>query len=45
MFVPAGLILEGGETLGVAHHIWVDSRASWDEIGDSGKQHSEAFSG
>ena len=45
MFVPVGLILEGGETLRVAHHIWVDSRASWDEIGDSGKRHPEAFSG
>jgi hypothetical protein len=45
MFVPAGLILEDGETLRVGHHIWVDSRATWDEIGDSGKRHPEAFSG
>ena len=45
MFVPAGLISEGGGELSVAHHIWVGSKAVWDEIGDSGKQHSEAFSG
>jgi hypothetical protein len=43
MFVPAGLIGEGGESLEVIHHIWVDSKAPWDEIGDSGKQHREAF--
>jgi hypothetical protein len=43
MFAPAGLISVGGEALKVIHHIWVDSRAAWDEIGDSGQQHSEAF--
>ncbi len=45
MFVPAGLISEGGENLKVAHHIWVDSRATWDEIGDDGRRHPEAFEG
>lgn len=40
MFIPAGLIAEGGERLKVAHHIFVDSRAAWDEIGDAGKQHA-----
>lgn len=29
-------IEEGGESLSVIHHIWVDSKAVWDEIGDSG---------
>ena len=43
MFIPAGLITEGGESLRVTHHIWVDSRAPWDEIGDAGKQCREAF--
>ena len=43
VFVPAGSITEGGEKLRVAHHIWVDSRAVWDHIGDAGKQHPEAF--
>ena len=45
MFVPAGLISEGGDALRVAHHIWVGSKAVWDEIGDDGKQHREAFEG
>ena len=45
MFITAGLIIEGGETLFVEHHIWVDSKAKWDEIGDSGRQHREAFEG
>ncbi|MCG8505732.1 MAG: GFA family protein [Sphingomonadales bacterium] len=45
MFIPAGLISDGGENLRVAHHIWVGSKAVWDEIGDSGKQHDEAFEG
>ena len=43
MFIPAGLITEGGENLRVAHHIWVGSKAPWDEIGDAGKQHRDAF--
>ncbi len=42
-FVPAGLIKQGGENLKVAHHIWVGSKAVWDEIGDTGKRHDEAF--
>jgi hypothetical protein len=45
MFVPAGLITEGGESLEVLHHIFVASKAEWDEIGDSGKQHPGAFRG
>jgi len=45
MYVPAGLISDGGEALRVAHHIWVESKAAWDEIGDSGRLHREAFSG
>ena len=45
MFIPAGLISEGGESLRVIHHIWVDSKAHWDIIGDDGKQHREAFQG
>ena len=42
-FAPAGLISDGGEGLRVAHHVWVGSKAVWDEIGDSGKQHREGF--
>jgi len=44
-FIPAGLISDGGENLRVAHHIWVDSRATWDELGDCGRRHSAAFDG
>lgn len=44
-FVPAGLISDGDENLKVAHHIWVDSRATWDELGNSGLRHPEAFEG
>jgi hypothetical protein len=45
MFVPAGLITSGGDTLRVAHHTWVGSRAVWDEIGDAGRLHPKAFEG
>ena len=41
MAVPAGAIIEGGENLNVAHHIWVGSKANWDEICDSGERHLE----
>ncbi|MEO0982212.1 MAG: GFA family protein [Pseudomonadota bacterium] len=42
-FIPAGLLTSGGESLKVAHHIWVGSKAGWDEIGDAGQQHEAAF--
>lgn len=43
IFVPAGSLTHGGEALKVLHHIWVGSKAVWDEIGDSGRQHVEGF--
>jgi len=43
MFVPAGAIRDGGEDLAVTHHIWVGSKATWDQIGDSGRRHREAL--
>ena len=43
MYIPAGLINVGGENLAVAHHIWVESSAGWDEIGDAGRQHPREF--
>jgi len=43
MFAPAGSLTQGAESLKVIHHVWVGSKASWDEIGDSGKQHSEGL--
>ncbi len=45
MFIPAGLITEGGDKLEVRHHIWVDSKATWDVIGDAGRLHPHAFEG
>ena len=43
MFVPAGSLTDGDENLTVTDHIWVGSKAAWDEIGDSGRCHLEAF--
>jgi hypothetical protein len=43
MFVPAGLFTSGDESLKVIHHIWVGSKAPWDEIGDAGRQHPEGL--
>lgn len=43
MYVPAGSITDGGDGLRVIHHVWVGSKAVWDEIGDTGKQHAEGF--
>lgn len=43
MFVPAGLLDDAEVKLRVAAHIWVESKASWDEIGDDGQQFPCAF--
>jgi hypothetical protein len=43
MFVPASSLTEGGESLKVSDHIWVGSKARWDEIGDAGTQHPEGI--
>lgn len=43
MFIPAGLITEGGEDLKVARHIWTGSKAPWHVIGDDAAQDKEAF--
>jgi len=45
MYVPAGLLREGAETLRVAHHIFGGSKAGWDVIGDDGEIHLERFEG
>ncbi len=42
-FIPAGLITEGDEDLKIAHHIWTDSKAAWDDLGSCGRRHSGAF--
>jgi len=43
-YVPAGL-LEGDPGLRVAGHIWVDSKAPWDEIPSSGSHWRKGFDG
>ncbi len=43
MFIPAGLIAEGGEELRIAAHLWVGSKAGWEEIGGTAEQHPEGF--
>lgn len=45
MFIPAGLLPGANLGLKVQAHIWVDSRAEWDEIGDQGQQHPERYRG
>ena len=45
VFVPAGSLTDGSNALRVAHHVWVGSKAAWDEIGDAGQQHVEQFRG
>ena len=43
MFIPAGLLTSDTAALRVAHHIWVGSKACWDEIGDDGRRHVEGY--
>jgi len=45
MFVPAGLLPGHGLGLTVKAHIWVHSRAEWDEVGDGGTRFAERFGG
>jgi len=43
LYVPVSLLNNGVERLKVVHHIFVGSKANWEEIGDSGKQHISAL--
>lgn len=43
MFIPAGCITEGGDTLEITDHIWVNSKAHWEKIGDDGVRHPEGY--
>ena len=44
-FIPAGCITQGGDELKIAHHIYVGSKACWDELPAVGRRHSDAFQG
>jgi hypothetical protein len=43
VFVPAGLLDASADSLRVAAHIWVGSKACWDEVADSAPQFEGAF--
>ncbi|MBK1674962.1 hypothetical protein CKO35_17080 [Ectothiorhodospira shaposhnikovii] len=43
MYIPVGTVTSGHESLKVAHHLYVNSKSSWEEIGDAGKQHPEGY--
>lgn len=43
MYIPVSLLGSGVENLKVAHHLFVGSKATWEEIGDSGRQHTGAY--
>lgn len=45
MYIPVGTLTSGHENLKVVHHIYVNSKAAWEEIGDSGKQHPNGYEG
>ncbi|XOV80995.1 MAG: GFA family protein [Aestuariibacter sp.] len=44
-YIPVSLLDSGSENLEITHHIFVDSKANWEEIGTAGKQHPGAFGG
>ena len=41
VYVPVSLLPD--ISLNVAHHIWVDSKASWEQIADDGVQHPKGY--
>ncbi|TWT17114.1 GFA family protein [Luteimonas marina] len=45
MFIPAGLLPGTGIGLSVRAHLWVDSKAEWDALGDQAQQHAERHVG
>lgn len=43
LFIPAGSLTEGAEGLEISDHIFVGSKADWDQICDTGRQHVSAY--
>jgi len=41
MWIPAGLLDNPPSSIKVSNHIYVDFKASWDEISGSAKQHAD----
>jgi len=44
-YIPVSLLEIENQTLKVSHHLFVDSKAPWEEIADSGEQHQQNFIG
>ena len=42
-YIPVSLLDSGHEGLEVKHHLFVDSKASWEEVGATGTRHKGAF--
>ncbi|WP_100643432.1 GFA family protein [Alteromonas facilis] len=42
-YIPVSLLDNGHENLTVKHHVFVDSKAHWEIIGDNGKQHKAGY--
>ena len=42
-YIPASLLEIENSKLIVRHHLFVDSKACWEKIGDNGQQHQENF--
>lgn len=43
VYVPVGLLTEGDDNLKVSDHLWVGSKASWEDTSWGGKQHKEGY--
>ena len=42
-YIPVSLLDTGFETLRIKHHLFVDSKAPWEEIGDDAQKHKNNF--
>ncbi len=43
VYVPVGLLNSVDDKLNVVHHLWTNSKASWEIICDTGTQHPEGY--
>ena len=43
MYIPVGTLSSGYESLRVAHHLFTNSKAHWEVIGDTGIQHPNGY--
>uniref|UniRef100_UPI0018DCD358 GFA family protein n=1 Tax=Gilvimarinus agarilyticus TaxID=679259 RepID=UPI0018DCD358 len=45
MYIPASLLTSDDSTLRITHHLYIGSKASWEEIAGGAKQHVAGYSG